>query len=112
MTTPARAEPLHDHGGVGDVRELELALVPVPPDARVVHVDRPAQRRHREAAAVRLPRHGGHGVQVAHRLGPGVLAAGAGVGDGGGRGAAQANNGAGKVLASRPQQMQLYETNK
>ena len=52
----ARGEALDNDGALGDVGELELALVAHAPDARVVQVDRAAQRAHRETAAVLLPR--------------------------------------------------------
>ena len=64
----ACAEPLHDHLRVRHVRELELALVQVPADARVVHVDAAAQRRHDKPRPVVLPRRTRDGEKVLKHL--------------------------------------------
>ena len=52
----ARGEPLDNDRALGDVGELELALVAHAADAGVVQIDRAAQRAHRETAAILLPR--------------------------------------------------------
>mmetsp|Transcript_16624 Transcript_16624/g.52022 ORF Transcript_16624/g.52022 Transcript_16624/m.52022 type:complete len:995 (-) Transcript_16624:636-3620(-) len=66
-------EALDDHLGVGDVRELELPLVLVAADARVVHVHAAAERAKRHARPVGLPLQGGDCVHVLDDLDPGLL---------------------------------------